>query len=107
MTTIDFSPAMLALFLRGRVTRAGIESAFLEPSNLISGEKAERRRIIRIARVTKEEFERAWDGHLKAAGIRVRLWAAIGFVPADFGVMLTSDGGQAVVGDDLGKGKAA
>ncbi len=97
MTVPEFSPAALALFLRGHVTRAGIEAAFIEPTNLKSGERAERRRICRVARVTEPEFARAWEGNLKAAGIRVRLWAAIGFVPGDFGVMLTSDGSQAVV----------
>lgn len=96
MTALDLSPGALALYLRGHLYQAGVHAAYLSPLNEVSGRKAERRRVQKLASITDDEWDAAWAGRLKKAAPRVRLWAAVGIVPGDFGVMLTDDGKQEV-----------
>jgi hypothetical protein len=101
MTVPDYSPKMLRLFLHARVRFAGAEAALFEPSNRISGERAEKRRLRKAARVTNVEFEMAWMGRLLSPGDRTRLWAALGVFPADFGVVLEELGRQTPAAEDV------
>lgn len=93
-TSPDYSPVMLRSFLRIRVDH---ESRIA----LRAGPKAasEAARILRrAAKVSAEEWNQAWHGRLLAAAPRVRLWAALGVIPSETGVLLTDDGGQERVG---------
>ncbi|WP_420406928.1 hypothetical protein [Hoeflea sp.] len=83
----EFSPAMLRLFLYARC-RHGVASG------IDLDIKAAKRRLRRAAGVTAAAFETAWGGRLHKAAPRLKLWGALGCVPADHGVKLTDDGGQ-------------
>jgi hypothetical protein len=98
MAVPDYSPKMLRLFLHARVRHAGSQAAIIDPRNRLSGEKAEKRRIRKVAGVTNVEFDMAWMGRKMLAAGRTRLWAALGQHPGDFGVLLTDDGGQSLIG---------
>ena len=76
----DYSPAMLRFFLRARAAHHG---------------KAITARLRKAARVTLAEFDMAWMGRLNSPEPRLRLWGALGIVPADHGILLTH-GGQEV-----------
>jgi len=85
--TPEYSPSMLRLFLRARClhqVNAGI----------CRDVKAARNVLRKRASVTSAAFDVAWSGRLNKAETRLRLWGALGHVPADHGVTLTDDGGQ-------------
>lgn len=103
MTVPDYSPKMLRLFLHARVRFAGAEAAAFEPRNRASGERAEKRRLRKAAKVTNNEFHMAWMGWLLSAADRTRLWAALGVYPADFGVVLENLGKQMPMPQDVTK----
>lgn len=87
----EFSPRMLRLFLRARVEHAAAGShGGSRMDKLIAG----KRRIRDAAGVTNFEFDMAWMGRLGSATPRLKLWGALGHIPADHGLMLTDDGGQ-------------
>jgi hypothetical protein len=90
MSIPDYSPAMLASFLRIRVAYANL-TAFKPGHDTI---KAERAMLAHAAGVTPGDFWVAWQGNALGAGLRARLWAALGVYPADFGVVLDDAGGQ-------------
>lgn len=87
----DFSPAMLAFFLRARAhfaqtgkppARGGFQAAA----------RHEKTRLRKLASVTHAEMEFAWMGRLLSPAPRARLWGALGHVPGDHGVLLTHGG---------------
>ena len=86
----DFSPTMLKAFLHVRVGHA-VRTAMRGGFDI---ERAERTALRQAAGVTKGEFWDAWQGKLETVAPRLKLWAALGIVPGDLGVMLTDDGGQ-------------
>jgi hypothetical protein len=94
MAIPDYSPATLQLNLHARIKHAGAEAALFEPTNRISGEKAEERRICKAADISVEDFELALNGKAKSSALRVRLFAALKIYPDKFGVVLDDKGGQ-------------
>lgn len=102
--TPDLSPKALQLFLHAHVLHAGrMEMA----ANRLSGEKAERRRLMKLARVSAAEFALAWDGKAKGGMLRAKLWGAVGIVAGDLGVLLDDKGGQEPPGGQSAPGGAA
>jgi hypothetical protein len=95
MTVPDLSPKALQLFLHAHVLHAGRMEM---PANQRSAEKAERRRLIKLARVTMEDFDLAWDGKAKGGMLRAKLWGAVGIVAGDLGILLDDKGGQTLGG---------
>lgn len=91
----DFSPPMLALFLRARVAHAH----HCRPARC--GMQATRKRELaalrRLSGLTGTEIEFAWMGRLCRAAPRAALWAVFGHFPRDHGMTLTDGGGQADV----------
>jgi hypothetical protein len=83
MTRPDFSPAMLASFIHARLFL--LTERCDEKWAVLDMEKA--------ADVTPQEFKLARDGRLKLAAPRLRLWGSFGHVPAEYGIVLTDDGG--------------
>jgi hypothetical protein len=88
--TPDFSPRMLALFLRARAEVAVMSSR--EPWRRTEIVKAKRRELRDLAGVTGEEMRDAWAGTLRDPGPRAALWAVLGHFPVDHGITLTPDG---------------
>lgn len=86
----DFSPAMLATFLRARAVHA-VEQA-RGSARRAAALKRCKDALRRAAKVTHAEFDLAWMGRLNAPEPRVRLWAVLGQFPADFGVVLIHGG---------------
>lgn len=78
---------MLRLFLRARCLHA-------VNSGISRDIKAARAGLRKAAGVTSAAFDVAWSGRLNTAATRLKLWGALGVIPADHGVMLTDDGGQ-------------
>lgn len=89
--TPDFSPAMLKTFLRLRV---GHMANLSFPSTRISAERIAKAELRKAGGVTREEFDDAWQGRLKAGLPRTKIWQALWVDPADHGQRLTDDGGQ-------------
>ena len=90
-TRPDFGPAMLKLFLTIRT------DAVLCPHHERACGKCRRKyqaAVRRNAGVSGRDMQAAVKGQLKDADKRVRLWGALGFVPAESGIRLTDDGGQ-------------
>lgn len=87
----DFSPAMLAVFLRARAARAVFDGA--TPKTREATMRRANAALRRLAGVSAEAFHQAWMGWLNDAGLRARIWAALGHYPGDHGIRLT-DGGQ-------------
>lgn len=87
----DFSPAMLRDFLHLRV-KAMVLIDY--PSVGKSGEKAARAALRKRSGLTRDQFDLAWSGRLKEGRARAKIWAALWVDPADFGLLLTDDGGQ-------------
>jgi hypothetical protein len=87
-----FSPAMLAFFLRARAVLAHAERP--ARCGMQATVKRERARWKRLSGLTHAEIEFAWMGRLNNGAKRARLWAVLGHFPADFGIVLTDDGGQ-------------
>lgn len=83
----EFSPEMLRLFLRARCLHA-------VSSGISRDIKAARAGLRKATGVTSAAFDVAWSGRLTRAATRLKLWGALGVVPADHGVVLTDDGGQ-------------
>jgi hypothetical protein len=83
----EFSPGMLRLFLYARSLHGVAIGIDLDV-------KAAKRRLRKAAGVTSAAFDVAWGGRLNKAAPRLKLWGALGCVPADHGVKLTDDGGQ-------------
>lgn len=83
----DFSPAMLRLFVHARCLH-GVSSGIFKDI------KAARAGLRKAAGITLAAFDVAWSGRLNKADARLKLWGALGHVPADHGVILTDDGGQ-------------
>jgi hypothetical protein len=90
MTRPDFSPAMLAFFLRARAAFAHVE----HPARCGFQATAKREKTAwrRAARLTHAEMEFAWMGRLLSPEPRARLWGVLGHVPADHGILLTHGG---------------
>lgn len=85
----DFSPLMLALFIRARAAhRRGVEGCSRD-----TAARRERASLRRLAKVTVTQMEFAWMGRLLDPVARTRLWAVLGHFPADFGIAL-NHGGQ-------------
>ena len=88
----EYSPAMIAFFLRARAAHAHAE----RPAR--GGMQATVKRLKsewrRLAKLTHGETDLAWMGRLNRAAPRAALWAVLGHFPSDFGVVLTDDGGQ-------------
>lgn len=99
----DFSPAMLAFFLRARAHFAHASRAAAGPQTskppVRGGFQAmarhEKTRLRKLARVTHAEIEFAWMGRLLSPEPRARLWGALGHVPGDYGILLTHGGQEA------------
>lgn len=88
----DFSPPMLAFFLRARAAHAHCcRPARCGMQATVKREKAAWRRL---ARLTHAQVDLAWMGRLSRAGPRAALWAVLGHFPSDLGIVLTDDGGQ-------------
>lgn len=88
--TPEFSPAMLRLFIEGRVVFAMLSQG-------LTRAKAVRvvvRALARDSRKGRDVVEAARQGRLQDGTARAGLWGALGIVPADFGVFLLDDGGQ-------------
>ncbi len=102
----DFSPAMLSFFLRARAVlahadrvAAGAQSGKRPARGGVPASvKREKATWRKLCRLTHNQVEFAWMGRLHAAGPRARLWAMLGHFPADFGIVLTDDGGQSSAG---------
>src|SRR5688572_1847874 len=92
--TPDFSPSMLKSFLRLRVSHMA-NLAF--PSTRITAERMAKSELRKVSGLTRDEFDDAWNGRLKAGRPRARIWAALWVDPADHGQLLTDDGGQETV----------
>lgn len=94
--TPEFSSSMLKLFLRARISDAVFRAGGSEPSGGVRYDATRKAKaaIRKAAGVTNFEFNFAWAGRLMRAETRVKLWGALGVVPADHGVILTDDGGQ-------------
>jgi hypothetical protein len=89
--TPDFSHQMLKSFLHLRV-KAMVLIDY--PSIGKSGEKAAKVTLRKRSGLTRDEFDLAWSGRLTEGRARARIWAALWVDPADFGLLLTDDGGQ-------------
>lgn len=91
-TRPDFSPAMLAFFLRARAYHAhACKPARCGMQATVKRLKAEWRRL---AKLTNTQIDLAWMGRLNRAEPRTALWAVLGHFPADHGILLSDDGGQ-------------
>ncbi len=88
----EYSPAMLAFFLRARAAHAHAERP--ARSGMQATVKRLKREWRRLAKLTNSEIDLAWMGRLNRAAPRAALWAVLGHFPSDFGVVLTDDGGQ-------------
>ncbi|WP_420578803.1 hypothetical protein [Oceaniradius stylonematis] len=92
MTGHVYSPATLGFFIAARIAAR----------RTLHGEtpRAARRAVSAIVRrdagVSHQAFTRAHRGELVNPALRVRIWGALGHVPADDGIELTPDGGQRV-----------
>jgi hypothetical protein len=86
----DFSPAMLAVFLRARAHLAVSQSG--EPARRTAIVRATKDQLRRQAGVTATEMHFAWMGWLPTPETRARLWAVLGHHPGDHGVTLTHGG---------------
>lgn len=82
----DFSPQMLRVILQARAA--------------LRRELGETEDVVARAGVTAGQFHQAWRGWLRKAEPRLKLWGALGVVPADHGVTLTDDGGQFLASRD-------
>lgn len=96
----DFSPAMLSFFLRARAVLAHADRP--ARGGVPASMKREKASWRKLCRLTHIQVEFAWMGRLHAAGPRARLWAMLGHFPADFGIVLTDDGGQSSAGGSHG-----
>lgn len=90
MTVPDFSPAMLRLFIEGRVVRRMGETGEVRAS----AKACVARDLGRLCGLAASRVLVAHAGYMNDGGHRTRLWAALGLFPADHGLMLTDDGGQ-------------
>jgi hypothetical protein len=64
------------------------------PSQPRSGAKAARTDLRKRSGLTRDEFDLACRGTLKAGVARAKIWAALWIDPASLGILLTDDGGQ-------------
>ena len=89
----DYSPAMLRLFIEGRVVleRTHVTAA---PSRKRAAEQTVYRRIGHASGLPAGHVAIAHRGLMNRAGKRAALWSALGVYPADTGTILTDDGGQ-------------
>lgn len=83
----EFSPEMLRLFVRARCLHR-------VATGMCRDIRAARAGLRKAAGITSAAFDVAWSGRLNKAETRLKLWGALGVVPADHGVILTDDGGQ-------------
>lgn len=90
MTVPDFSPAMLRLFIEGRVVRRMGETGEVRAR----AKAAVMRELGRLCGLAAARIGIAHAGQMHHGEHRTRLWAALGLFPADHGLMLTDDGGQ-------------
>lgn len=90
-----YSPRMLKSFLR----LGGDYRWFSHPKSAGRAATIERYRkdIRRLARVSEQQFDDAWEGRLKDAEPRVKLWGALGVHCADNGVRLLDSGCQEAI----------
>lgn len=89
----DYSPAMLRGFLAARITLAEHLAGSTEAARR-NARRTERTRIRTAAAVSDAVIAEAIGGRLKNAALRVRIWGALGVVPAVLEVSLDDDGGQ-------------
>lgn len=108
----EFSPEMLRLFVRAREIHSLASRAASHPSDAgapagretvrdgrsplrpAAGRVAYLDGLRKAAGVTRQHLNLAIDGRLNKAAPRLKLWGAMGCVPADHGITLTDDGGQ-------------
>lgn len=92
----DFSPAMIAFFLRARVAFAHAE----KPARCGPGATARRElaRLRKLSGLTVNQMEMAWMGRLLAPEKRAALWSVLGHFPGDHGIRLTYGGQEACHG---------
>nr|WP_210282388.1 hypothetical protein [Mesorhizobium sp. RMAD-H1] len=81
---------MLRLFLRARAEFRIV--AVGTPDRRAPIVRAVKAEIRKRARVTHGALDLAWMGRLNNPDDRVRIWGALGIVPADYGVTLTHGG---------------
>lgn len=81
----DFSPAMLALFLRARAFACEEFSA---------GKAQFAEHMVTVSGLAWSDVRSAFAGKLVDAGKRARLWAALGHIPADYNIVFDDAGGQ-------------
>lgn len=85
----DFSPTMLRAFLFARqITREGFEGHPIRAKRDLTGE------LVRLSGLPESAVLDAFRGKLKDARQRAALWAALGYFPADFGIVFDDRGGQ-------------
>lgn len=94
--TPEFSPAMLRLFIEGRVVASAVAASGLplKGGDMKKAVKAVVRDLAKTSRQPQLVVEMARQGRVNCAMTRAGLWGALGLVPGDFGVLLTDDGGQ-------------
>jgi hypothetical protein len=94
----DFSPAMLKSFLRIRVGHMAFSSAYpaasQRPLAYVKAEISAKRTLRIMARVTEVQFDLAWHGRALSVEPRLKLWGALGVVPAEYGIRLVDYGKQ-------------
>lgn len=92
MNRPDFSPFMLAFFLRARAANTYVS----QPASVSfqTFARRERARWRKLAKLTLAEIDFAWLGRLNNGAKRARLWAVLGHFPADHGIVLDDCGGQ-------------
>lgn len=86
----DFSPRMLALFLRARAEARIADSG--RPWRRAETLRAFRAEMRSLAGLTGAQMQMAWMGLLADPAARARLWAVLGHFPADHGIRLTHGG---------------
>lgn len=92
----EYSPAMLALFLRARAVDACAGSR--KPAARAAALARCKADLRRMAKLTVMEFDFAWMGRLLRPEPRARLWAVLGHHPSDHGIVLTQGGQEAADG---------
>ncbi|GAB5505809.1 MAG: hypothetical protein Rhirs2KO_09720 [Rhizobiaceae bacterium] len=90
MSRPDFSPLMLALFLRARAEFRVADSS--DPLRRTETVRAEKTALRKAARVTVRQFNMAWMGRLPTPEPRQRLWNALGHDPSGCGIRLVHGG---------------
>lgn len=92
MTVPDYSPAMLAAFLRAQCWKQVGHGAI--PGKAKRAWSKLRPSLRRATGLSAKTLDLAFEGKLGIADCRAKIWGALGQVPADYGVTLLDFGGQ-------------